>query len=96
MGLVLPPGGEMEKGHGKWSFSPLGLPHILRKVWMRERRWLHTHTPLRHPADTQPLHLQPDPQASKVDLGDKGSAAAPHSQAEPTCITIAHLRPPRE
>lgn len=44
MGLVLLPGGEMEKGHGKWSFSPPLLP-ILRKVWMGEEVVAHTPPP---------------------------------------------------
>lgn len=69
MGVVLPPGGEMEKGHGKWSFSPAAAsPHLKEGLDGRGGGCKYT-APHPTPADTQPLHLQPDPQASKVDLG---------------------------
>lgn len=42
-----------------------------------------------NPAETQPFHQLPEPQAPRADQGDKGSAAAPQGQAEPTCISTA-------
>lgn len=42
-----------------------------------------------NPAETQPLHQLPEPQAPRADQRDKGSAAAPQGQAEPTCISTA-------